>query len=478
MRLGFYGGAGTVTGSRFLLECHAGRVLVDCGLFQGLKALRLLNWQPTPFDLRSIDAIVLTHAHIDHSGYLPRLVKAGYRGPIYATPGTTDLARILLRDAATLQEEDAEYANRKGFSKHHPALPLFTLEDAERALKQFRSQQAEVPFEAGGMSVRFHRAGHILGSSFVEVLAPADANTETRIVFSGDLGRYDAPIHADPRPLPDCDTLLLESTYGDQLHSDIPFQKQLRKPFHETLSRGGTILIPAFAVARAQLVIILLKQLMEEGQLPRVPIHLDSPMAIEVSEAYERHLPSNDLEIERRDLFPKGVRFHRTREQSQELNELPGPRIIIAGSGMMTGGRVLHHMSRLLPDAKNLLVLVGYQADGTRGRALLEGAKSVRIHGREVAVKSAVLDVHGLSAHADAADLDRWLHSGHSLPKTVFLTHGEPPALRELAKRLTDGALKVMIPQLNDEYQSDGKAPWELYQPWRSASHARRTPDV
>jgi metallo-beta-lactamase family protein len=273
-------------------------------------------------------------------------------------------------------------------------------------------------------------------------------------------------MHADPRPLPECDTLVLESTYGDRLHSSEPLENQLAEPFSRTLSRGGTVLIPAFAVARAQLVIIILRQLMEHGMLARVPIHLDSPMAIEVSQAYERHLPSNDLEIDRRDLFPRGVRFHRTREQSQELNELPGPRIIIAGSGMMTGGRILHHMKRLLPDPKNLLVLVGYQAEGSRGRSLLGGAKYVRIHGGDVAARSTILNVEGLSAHADAADLSRWLHSGRSLPRTVFLCHGEPEAAKALAKRISGEGLDVRIPLLNDEYRFNDAGTWELDKRW------------
>ncbi len=459
MRLGFYGGAGTVTGSRFLIDNDNHRLLVDCGLFQGLKELRLLNWDPMPFDPRSVEAVVLTHAHIDHSGYLPRLVKSGFHGHIYCTPATRDLAEILLHDAAHLQEEDAEYANRKGYSKHHPAMPLFTVEDAEAALKRFRTHEDNVAFDAGGTLVKLHGSGHILGAAFAEVRCPIDG-AETTIVFSGDLGRYGAPLHSDPSPLPRCDTLLMESTYGDRHHSEEPLDEQLRKPFEKTLSQGGIVLIPAFAVARAQLLLMLLRQLMESGRLPTVPIHMDSPMAIDVTGVYQRYAGSLDLDATRHDLFPKGVQYHRSVEESKELQTLRGPRIIVASSGMMTGGRVLHHLRKLLPDRKNLIVLSGYQAAGTRGRKLEEGAKFLRMHGQDIPVRAGFIKIEGLSAHADAEDLMRWLHSGPSLPHNVFVTHGEPDSLKALSQRVSAAGIRTLVPDLDDTFDLGADGAW------------------
>ena len=460
MKLGFHGGAGTVTGSRFLLESGRRRLLIDCGMFQGLKELRLLNWRKPGFNPRSVDAILLTHAHIDHSGYLPRLVRDGFRGPIYCTQATRELAGILLRDAAKIQEEDAEYANRKGFSKHKPALPLFTLHDAERALALIETRPLRQRFTAAGFEATLHDAGHILGSTFAEVRAEEGGDVET-LVFSGDIGRYDGPMHADPAVLPACDTLIMESTYGDRRHPDLPMEVQLEAPLRQTLSRGGTVLIPAFAVARAQHVLMLLHRLMDAGRLPRVPVHLDSPMAIDVTSIYRRNAETEHLELSREDLYGEWVRFHRTVPQSMELNALAGPRIIIASSGMMTGGRVLHHLKRLLPDEKSLIVLVGYQAAGTRGRKLQEGAQFIRMHGREVPAKARLISVEGLSAHADADDLERWLFSGATPPRTVFLVHGEPESAKALAARLASRGLDVRVPALDETFELEGA--------WRSA---------
>ncbi len=456
LRLGFHGAAGTVTGSRFLLESDGRQLLIDCGLFQGLKELRLKNWEPPVFDPRALDAIVLTHAHIDHSGYLPRVVRAGFRGPIYCTPATRDLAEILLKDAARLQEEDAEYANRKGFSRHHPALPLFTEEDATAAVRLMHPVEHGLWFNAAGSTMRFLNAGHILGSAFVEAQASTGGGQQVTLVSSGDIGQYGAPLHPDPHPLPPCDTLILESTYGDRQHDPRPLIEQIRGPFRETLARGGTILIPAFAVARAQTVTLLLGQLMESGRLPTVPIHIDSPMAVDVTETYGRYLGSDELDPDLKGahhrLFPHGVSFHRTVEESRRLNDLPGPRIIISSSGMLTGGRVLHHLRRLLPDRRNLLVLVGYQAAGTRGRALEEGAKTLRMHGEEIPVRARFITVDGLSAHADKRDLLRWLHSCPVKPRTVFISHGEPQATKALAAALQAESIQAIVPQLHQEF--------------------------
>ena len=461
LTLGFHGGAGTVTGSRFLLDQGGRRLLVDCGMFQGLKELRLLNWDPTPFDPRAVDAVVLTHAHIDHSGYLPRLVKAGFRGPIYCTPATGDLVAILLRDAASIQEEDAYFANKKGFSKHRPALPLFDGRDAEAALRLVEPRSHSQPFDAAGYQVTLHDAGHILGAAFAEVRAELPGGRRQTLVFSGDLGRFDAPLHLDPSPIPACDTLVIESTYGDRQHSARPLEEQIREPFQRTLANGGTVLIPAFAVARAQLVLLLLKELMADGRLPAVPIHIDSPMAYNVTDVYAHHA-SGQLDVAAADLFPRGVHFHRSVEDSKELNRLKGPRIIIAASGMMTGGRVLHHLERLLPDPRNLLVLVGYQAAGTRGRRLQEGARYLRMHGRDVPVGASFIQVEGLSAHADADELERWARSGPRLPRNVFTVHGEPEALKAMSERLGKLGMTALTPALNERYKLDDDGGWRL----------------
>ena len=463
LRIGFHGGAGTVTGSRFLLEANGKRLLIDCGLFQGLKELRLKNWERPSFDARSIDAVVLTHAHIDHSGYLPRLVKEGFQGPIYCTAATRDLAEILLLDAARLQEEDAEYANRKGFSKHHPALALFTEKDARDALRQMQAVEHNVWFEPEGQPVRFLNAGHILGSAFVEIPVTEEGNVN-RIIFSGDVGRYDAPLHPDPEPLPACDTLLMESTYGDRLHDPTPLVDQICKPFCETFDRGGIVLIPAFAVARAQLVTLLLRQYMDAGELPSVPVHIDSPMAVDVTNVYGRYQGSDELDAglgAGHRLFPKNVTYHRTVDESKRLNDLKGPRIIISSSGMLTGGRVLHHMRRLLPDPKNLLVLVGYQAAGTRGRALQDGAKVLKMHGEYIPVRAGFLSLDVLSAHADRSELLRWLGSAPGNPRTIFLTHGEPRSAEALAGLMLPEGLNAVIPKLGERFEFDpGSTKW------------------
>jgi metallo-beta-lactamase family protein len=458
LKLSFHGGVGTVTGSRYLLDANGRQVLVDAGLFQGLKELRLLNWKKPTFDAEAVDALLLTHGHIDHSGYLPRLARDGYRGPVFCTPGTRDLAEILLLDAAKLQEEDAAYANRQGFSKHRPALPLYTTADAETALGLFSAVPYGRWVDLGrSLRARFVNAGHILGSAIVELETAAGERTMT-LVFSGDLGRYDAPLHPDPSPLPACDVLVMESTYGDRVHVPTPFAAQIREPMRRAFARGGVVLIPSFAVGRAQLVTLLLREAMEAGELPEVPIHIDSPMAVDATEVYARHVDEENLDRDvvgkgRHGLFPRQVHFHRTVEESKGLNRLGGARIIISSSGMLTGGRVVHHLKRLLPDERNLLVLVGYQAAGTRGRALLEGAKSLRMHGQDVRVAAEFLCIHGLSAHADQQELLRWVRSSDRPPGRVFLTHGEPEATRALADLLErDLGAGPVIPKMNESF--------------------------
>ena len=455
--LSFHGGAGTVTGSKHLLTAGHDRLLIDCGMFQGMKELRLMNWRRPDFEPASVRHVLLTHAHIDHTGYLPRLVREGFAGDVHCTPATRDIARVLLLDAAKLQEEDAAYANRKGFSKHNPALPLFTTADARQAMRRFRKAVYGQWIQIGErMRARLHPSGHILGAAFAEVRVAAPDGERT-IIFSGDVGRYDAPLHVDPAPLPPCDVLVVESTYGDRTHDPTPLIDQIRQPFRDTIARGGTILIPAFAIARVQVLTLMLRELMESGDLPEVPIHIDSPMAVEATEIYHRYLAGGSIDASLTPqawdrLFPRDVRMHRTVAESQTLNGLPGRRIIISPSGMMTGGRVLHHLRRLMPDEKNLIVLAGYQAPGTRGDSVQHGAPTLRIHGRDIPIRAQTLSLTGLSAHADANELIRWISSGSSLPRTVFVTHGEPSSAEALAGRIRELGATAHVPALGDEW--------------------------
>jgi metallo-beta-lactamase family protein len=456
--LSFHGGAGTVTGSRHLLKADGSSVLIDCGLFQGLKELRLMNWEKPSFDIDAVDHLLLTHAHIDHAGYLPRLVKLGYGGLVHCTPATRDLAGILLLDSAKIQEEDARYANKKKFSKHAPALPLYDTDDAQAALGRLRPVHYDHWLKLDShLRARFINAGHILGSAHIEVRARSGKD-EITVLFSGDIGRYDMPLHPDPSPPPASDFLVIESTYGDRDHEPTSFIEQMKKPLREAIERGGTVLVPSFAVARAQLVTLLLREAMENGDIPTVPIHIDSPMAINTTRLYGKYLNEENLDAEivgegKNRLFPEDVQFHRTVSESRELNEKSGPRIIISSSGMLTGGRVLHHLKRLLPDERNLIVLVGFQAAGTRGRALLEGARHLKMHGEMIPVEAQFMSVQGLSAHADRHGLIRWLRSAESLPKTVFVVHGEPEASQAMAALIEkELSIRAIVPRLGSRY--------------------------
>lgn len=456
--LSFHGGAGTVTGSRHLLEADDSSVLIDAGMFQGLKELRLLNWKGPSFDVGKLDHLLLTHGHIDHAGYLPRLVKLGYRGLVHCTPATVELAEILLLDSAKIQEEDARYANRKKFSKHNPALPLYDSTEARTALDRLRAVHYGDWLRLDGhLSARFTNAGHILGSAHIEVRAKSKAG-ERSVVFSGDIGRYDMPLHPDPSPPPACDYLVMESTYGDRDHDPTSFIEQMKKPLAAAFARGGTVLIPSFAVARAQLVTLLLRRAMESGDLPEVPIHVDSPMAINTTRLYRKYLNEENLDADivgegANGLFPDNVQFHRTVEESMQLNDLSGPRIIISASGMLTGGRVLHHLKRLITDEKNLIVMVGFQAAGTRGRAMLEGAQHIKMHGEMFPVRAQFIDVHGLSAHADRRELIRWLRSAERLPKVVFVVHGEPEAAMAMAALIEkELSIRTVVPRMGDRH--------------------------
>lgn len=435
-------------------------MLIDAGLFQGLKNLRRLNWKRPAFDPAALDALLLTHTHIDHVGYLPRLVKDGFDKPVYSTRATCDLAAILLLDAAEIQEEDAAYANRKGFSKHRPALPLYTKKDARNALKLFRSiPYGEWLSPAPGLRARYWNAGHILGSAMIEVEVDRPSKEPYRIVFSGGVGRYDMPLHPDPAPRPICDTLVVESTYGDRDHDNAPFEDQIEKPFRQTLERGGVVLVPSFAVGRAQQVTLIFRGLMREGRIPEVPIHIDSPMAVDATEIYDRYCDEHNLdacvtENGESVLFPRMVRYHRSVAESKSLNKLEGPRIIVSASGMMTNGRILHHLSQKLTHPENLLCMVGFQMAGTRGRRLLEGAKTIRIHGRDIRVRSRIMAVHGLSGHAGRSELLRWIDSGHEMPKRAFVVHGEPDSATALAKTLQDDyGIEATVPALGEGFE-------------------------
>ncbi|MFM7735059.1 MAG: MBL fold metallo-hydrolase RNA specificity domain-containing protein [Alphaproteobacteria bacterium] len=439
----FLGAAGTVTGSKHLVEAAGRRILLDCGLFQGLKSLRERNWRKFPFDPASLDAVVLSHAHIDHSGALPLLVKEGFRGKIHCTAGTAELLEPMLLDAAHLQEEEARFANKHRTSKHAPALPLFGEKDAERALSKLAPHGYAKEFSpADGLRVLYRRASHILGSATVSV-AWGRGEDERRLLFSGDLGRYGRPILRDPDPIEERpDVLLVESTYGDRIHPEHP-SRELARIVREAADRRGVIVIPAFAVDRTQELLYVLGDLQERGEIPAIPVYVDSPMAIEVTAIYARHSEDHDEDMapragERR-LGPRNVKMLRSSAESKSLNEASGPMIVISASGMATGGRVLHHLARRLPDPSTTVLFAGYQAAGTRGRALMEGARTLRIFGQQVTVRAHVEKLDGYSAHADQAEILRWLGTFPGAPRQTWCVHGEPQAADTLASTIRHG---------------------------------------
>ncbi len=460
----FLGAAGTVTGSRYLLTWGGRRVLVDAGLFQGLKELRLRNWAPFPVEPASIDAVVLTHAHIDHAGALPLLAREGLRAPVYCTPATRDLSGLLLPDSARLQEEEARYANFRGYSKHAPqAQPLYTEADALRALRLL----APVPYGSPreilpGISVTLHRAGHILGSATAEVALAAGPRAPLRLLFSGDLGRYGAPILPDPEPAPAADALLVECTYGNRLHATEPPDRELEREVLAAAARGGALVVPAFAVGRTQEVLFLLRRLEQERRIPELPVFVDSPMALDATPLYAAHREDHDDEMIRlvaagvEPLRPRRLVFARSPEQSKAINAVAGPCIILSASGMATGGRVLHHLARRLPDARTTVLLVGYQAAGTRGWSLENGAKALRIHGEEVPVRAHVASLTCFSAHGDSAEVERWLATLQQPPRRAFCVHGEPAALAATAARLRERGWEAHVPRHLEEVELAG----------------------
>jgi metallo-beta-lactamase family protein len=439
-RLSFFGAAQTVTGSKYLLEAGEARVLFDAGLFQGLKELRLRNWDPLPVPAASLDAIVLTHAHLDHTGFLPRLVSDGFRGRIFCTAGTADLCRLVLPDAARLQEDDAADANRRGYSRHHPALPLFTEADAYRTLTQLQPLGYDRPISpAVGLTITFVPVGHLLGAAAVLVDLPGGR----RLVFGGDLGRYDRPVLRDPRSISRADVLLIESTYGDRTHEPDDKGERLGQIIRDTIAREGKVVIPSFALGRVEEVLYWLRCLEQERRIPIVPVFLDSPMATQALQYYANRRTELDDELH----DGKGLASFATSrfrcvaspQQSAELVASRTPAIIVSSSGMATGGRVLHHLVRVLPDERNTVLFVGYQAPGTRGRALVGGAPEVKMHGRPVPVAARIEQIDSLSAHADATEMIRWLGGFERPPDVTYIVHGERPAMDALEQRIAAG---------------------------------------
>ncbi|AFM12198.1 MBL fold metallo-hydrolase RNA specificity domain-containing protein [Turneriella parva] len=441
----FLGGAGTVTGSKYLVRHNGQNILVDCGLFQGLKTLRVRNWNPLPINIAEIDAVVLTHAHVDHSGYIPRLIKDGFRGKIYASEATFELCKILLPDSGYLMEEEAAYLNKRKKTKHSPALPLFTQAEAEDALRYF----TPVPFNSRvdlGKEVSFELAyaGHILGAAQIILQCG-----ERKIAFTGDIGRMQDALLYPPARLPGADYLVVESTYGNRLHKETNLADKLEEIILETHARGGVIIIPAFAVGRAQVLMYHLSELRKAGRIPEFPMYLNSPMAESASDLLMKFRDLHRLSVEDCEATCNIVKYIHTPEHSRWLNDQKGPMLIISASGMLTGGRVLHHIKAFAGDERNVILLTGYQAAGTRGEALQRGAEQIKIHGDYVTIRAQVRELENISAHADYGEIISWLESCNIGPRRVFVTHGEPVAADDLRRRLIDKfGWHAMVPDL------------------------------
>ncbi len=443
-KLTFMGATGTVTGSRFLLEAENKKLLIDCGLFQGIKKIRQRNWEPFPIAPGEIDRVLLTHAHVDHCGYLPRIVRQGFKGQVNCTWPTADICSLALRDSAHLQEEDARYANKKGFSKHRPALPLYTKEDAENAISLFKPVNYGQDISLSDtMRVKFKDAGHILGSAFVDVKIKQDGKPR-RILFTGDIGSPDRPILRDPTQVFEIDYLVLESTYGNRTHGhgDDERRKELARAINASAERGGILIIPAFAVGRTQELLYYIRELEDAGTIPVQPVYLDSPMAASATKISEKWNLVYDMEARMKELDGKHILQTRMlhivgdAEESKLLHNIKGPAIFISASGMLQGGRILHHLKHRLPHAENTVLFAGYQAQGTRGRAILNGNSTVKIHGQQVPVQAHIESITGFSAHADYKEILAWLMGFNRPPLKTFIVHGEPEASKAMAEKI------------------------------------------
>ncbi len=450
MKLQFLGATGTVTGSKYLLESSGKRILIDCGLFQGLKELRLRNWSSLPIDPRSIDAVILTHAHLDHSGYIPLLVKNGFKGHIYCTHATLELCKLLLPDSGFLQEDDARRANKYSYSKHKPALALYTEEDANRSLEQFVAMDFNKVYHLNdNLSFKFRPAGHILGAAFVRI---EDVNTS--ITFSGDLGRQNDPVMFKPEPLEDSDYIVVESTYGNRVHDSESLLNEITELINKTSKRGGSVLIPSFAVGRAQSILYYIFKLKRSGRIADLPVYIDSPMATSATEIFNKYHLEHKLNPKETQAVCDGAHYVQNREESMRVTASAMPSIIISASGMATGGRVLHHLKTMVGDYRNTILFAGYQAEGTRGRNLVEGAKTVRIHGEDFKVKAEIDCLDNASAHADYQEILTWLRTMPSAPKQVFVTHGEPESAIAMRDHIDQELMwKAIVPEYLSTYQ-------------------------
>lgn len=459
IRVKFLGGAGSVTGSKYLLEIDDYRLLVDCGLFQGLKELRLRNWDSFPVDPKSIDAVVITHAHIDHSGYLPRLFKQGFEGEVHCTDATSDLLGIMLRDAAKLQEEEAAFARKKGYSRHSDPEPLFTISDAERVMPALRTQHFGQSKQIHPqVSLKYYNAGHILGAGSVELTIQGEYQ-EKKIVFSGDLGPYENPLHFAPEAIAHADILFVESTYGNREVAHVNQLQALHELLNRCEERGGSLIIPAFSVGRTQLMLYYFWELRRAGKMPNWPIYVDSPMAISVTNFYRKYATLHKLKDENPDdghyIFDSPY-IHYLKEQaaSTSLNERPHPCVIISASGMVTGGRILHHLFHRLRKPNETVLISGYQAEGSRGRRLVDGEKEIKIFGELVPVRAHIENMEGFSAHGDQADLMRWLGGFQDSPKMTFIVHGEAASAAGFqAKIQQEKGWNVIVPQYMESFQ-------------------------
>lgn len=457
MYLTFLGATGTVTGSKTMVEAGESRILVDCGLFQGPREIRERNWADFPIDPTTIDAIVLTHAHLDHCGYIPAVVRDGFDGPIYCTPNTAELAAIVMRDSAKLQEEDAAFARKKGFSRHREPKALYDSEDALKAIELLQTVDFRTEFSpAAGITASFEPAGHILGSATLTLHAEGRS-----VTFSGDLGRDSHPLLVEPTPPADSDVVVIEATYGDRRHEDTQGElDQMAAAITRTIKRGGTVVIPAFAVDRTEVLLKALHELQDMQLIPKVPIHVDSPMALASMHVYENAISDGDPELRSAivaqgpdAICPENIHEATTPEDSKRL-DLGGARIIVSASGMGTGGRVVHHLKALLPDRDNCVILAGYQAVGTPGRALLDGARELKFHGQYVHVNAEVVDVGAFSVHADADELIDWLRGAGRKPDCVYVIHGEPDPAATLAGRIvSELQIPAMVPETGDRVQ-------------------------